>query len=46
MEEGNNGSELTIKAEFDKVMNGADLDAELDALNAAEGVVKAEDHIA
>ncbi|GFG11228.1 hypothetical protein IFM5058_05320 [Aspergillus udagawae] len=46
MEEGNNGSELTVKAEFDKVMNGADLDAELDALNAAEGAVKAEDHIA
>ncbi|GIJ82251.1 hypothetical protein Asppvi_000757 [Aspergillus pseudoviridinutans] len=47
MEEGNNDdSELTIKAELDEVMNDADLDAELDALDAAQGAVKAEDHTA
>jgi ribosome assembly protein YihI (activator of Der GTPase) len=45
MEEGNDDSELTVKAELDEVMNDADLDAELDALDAAQGAVKA-DHTA
>ncbi|KAF7119120.1 hypothetical protein CNMCM5793_008860 [Aspergillus hiratsukae] len=46
MDEGNDGSELTIKAELDEVMDDADLDAELDALDAAQRDVKAEDQIA
>jgi ribosome assembly protein YihI (activator of Der GTPase) len=46
MEEGNDDSELTVKAELDEVMNDADLDAELDALDAAQGAVKAEDYTA
>lgn len=46
MEEGNDDSELTVKAELDEVKDEADLDAELDALDAAQGVVKVEDHTA
>ncbi|RHZ72911.1 hypothetical protein CDV55_103626 [Aspergillus turcosus] len=50
MDEGNDGSELTIKAELDEVMNDADLDADLDAeleaLDAAQRDIKAEDHTA
>lgn len=46
MEEGNDDSELTVKAELDEVMNDADLDAELDALDVAQQNIKAEDHTA
>ncbi|PKX92965.1 putative histone h1.3 [Aspergillus novofumigatus IBT 16806] len=46
MEEGNDDSELTVKVELDEVMNDADLDAELDALDAAQQDIKAEDHTA
>jgi hypothetical protein len=46
MDEGNDGSELTIKAELDEVMDDAELDAELEAMEAAQRDVKAEDDTA
>ncbi|RHZ62796.1 putative histone h1.3 [Aspergillus thermomutatus] len=43
VEEGIDDSELTIKAEHEDVMDDAELDAELDALEAAQRGIKAED---